>query len=420
MLARTVADLVQALAGDGPVAPPAGAAVAQHTGWQALRATGSELWVDAADFDGARAVWSEEFSGMTTNNALLQADVADGRHDELIVRAGEQLRRAPASHGLAPDALVTEVAFVLNAVHGLRLARAFDATVCVELHTDLAGDADGSVEYGRRLHAIAPDRFVVKVPLTPAGLLAVRRLEAAGVPVNCTLGFSPRQNRLAAEYARPHFVNAFLGRVDGLLDRGRVAAGDAGIAAARSSQRVLPAPAPGGAAHEVRQIAASLRSAEQLPALAGVDVLTMPPDVARDFVAGGEAMTAGLRDRTGDALSGDARDALTAADAGVFCDDGELAAVVAHQLALRDDDGMDEPRLRAVLRDHGLGDLFPELTAADRVRLADDGKLPDWDHWRGRVADRSVSWDGLLNAAGLGAFSAAQRDLDGRIRRLLS
>ncbi|MCH7646660.1 MAG: transaldolase, partial [Nitrospinae bacterium] len=51
----------------------------------------------------------------------------------------------------------------------------FDADVSVELHTNLARDAEVSYQYGKRFHAICPDRFTVKVPLTPEGLIAARR-----------------------------------------------------------------------------------------------------------------------------------------------------------------------------------------------------------------------------------------------------
>ena len=94
--------------------------------------------------------------------------------------------------------LLLEIAFVLNARHGLRLARRFDAFVSVELHTDLADDVERTVAYGRRYHEVCPERFIVKVPLSPAGLIGARRLSDAGVPVNFTLGFLARKTVRAA------------------------------------------------------------------------------------------------------------------------------------------------------------------------------------------------------------------------------
>ena len=46
---------------------------------------------------------------------------------------------------------VIEIAFILNAYHGMRLARKFGAFVSVELHTDTAHDLEAIIEYGRRM-----------------------------------------------------------------------------------------------------------------------------------------------------------------------------------------------------------------------------------------------------------------------------
>src|SRR5439155_10000355 len=129
--------------------------------------------------------------------------------DNLVAEAAAVVRGA--APGISPKDLILEIAFILNAHHGLRLVERFDAMVSVELHTDLAGDVERTVAYGKRYIAICPERFYVKVPLTPAGLLSARQLIAAGVPINFTLGFSARQNYLAALLTKPTFVNVFLG-----------------------------------------------------------------------------------------------------------------------------------------------------------------------------------------------------------------
>src|SRR5687768_2443238 len=53
----------------------------------------------------------------------------------------------------------------------------------------LATDFDGMMEQGRRLSGLA-ENVVVKVPLTPAGLQAVRALGKEGIRTNVTLCFS--------------------------------------------------------------------------------------------------------------------------------------------------------------------------------------------------------------------------------------
>jgi transaldolase len=63
------------------------------------------------------------------------------------------------------------------------------------------------------------EHVVVKIPLTPDGLKATRRLAEAGVKVNMTLAFQPLQALLAAK-AGAAYVSPFIGRLDDLSHRG--------------------------------------------------------------------------------------------------------------------------------------------------------------------------------------------------------
>src|SRR3569833_640405 len=182
--------------------------------WKALRETGTLLWLDTGDLDAARKLWTDEFSNLTTNNTLVNKEVQKGLFADVIPRAGKAFRDAGVTD---PQELVYEVGFVVNCRQALRLVEAFDATVSVELHPGMADDIARSVDYGRRYYAICPERFIVKVPLTPAGFLAARQLSQDGIPINYTLGFSARQNVLAAAFSRPAFVNVFMGRLNSFV-----------------------------------------------------------------------------------------------------------------------------------------------------------------------------------------------------------
>ena len=386
--------------------------------WRDLRAAGTELWLDSGDLDRNAAVWSGDFDGLTTNNTLLNREVQKGIYDGFIAEAAAAIGEADPS--IDDDALLLELAFVLNALHGRRLARRFDADVSVELHTSLCRDADLSYEYGRRYHAICPEHFVVKIAMTPEGLIAARRLEQAGIRVNFTLGFSPRQNELIARFAQPHFVNVFVGRVDALFAAMQPGADErpsAGIVAAIASQRMLRERSHG--AGRVRQIAASLRDADQLAQLAGIDVITMPVAVAEAFVETGPQRRP-IRDATREAGTLDRFDAIDRDDPRHVFGVVERASLdAATELLLQHPDTLSGERIRAILADLGLGDLFPRLSSTDAQTLAAGGKLPDTANWERRVADGHASWDGLLTEAGLAAFAADQAELDERVRRQL-
>jgi transaldolase len=207
---------------------------------------------------------------------------------------------------MTQDRLVQEIAFVLNAVHGLMLVRTFDADVSVELHTATAHDVDAAYQYGKRFAAICPDRFIVKVPLSPAGLLAARRLHDDGIRLNFTLGFSARQNWLIASLAKPNWVNVFLGRINAFVADNKLGDGkNAGEKATLASQRGLRR-LPRSRGSKTKQIAASMRSGQQCEDLLGLDTFTMPTAAAKEFLKKNPA-PATLVDKTTNDPAGDVR-----------------------------------------------------------------------------------------------------------------
>jgi transaldolase len=76
----------------------------------------------------------------------------------------------------------------------------------------LATDYQGMLEQGRRLAGLA-ENVVVKLPLGPDGLRAVRELCEEGVKTNVTLCFSAAQALLAAK-AGATYISPFVGRLD--------------------------------------------------------------------------------------------------------------------------------------------------------------------------------------------------------------
>jgi transaldolase len=82
----------------------------------------------------------------------------------------------------------------------------------------LATDFDGIVAQGKRLAGLA-ENVVVKVPLLPAGLRAVRALAELGIRTNVTLCFSPAQALLAAK-AGAAYISPFIGRLDDVGQEG--------------------------------------------------------------------------------------------------------------------------------------------------------------------------------------------------------
>jgi transaldolase len=384
--------------------------------WQAVRAAGTTLWLDTGDIAGIRDAWSGDFTALTTNNTLLNKEVQRGQYDELVRRTAAKLR------ALAPDlpdsARALEIAFVLNVYHGLRLVEQFDAMVSVEEHTDLADDIERAVIYGKRLHAACPERFLVKLPLTPAGLLAMRKLRRDGVPVNFTLGFSARQNYLAARLGNPSYVNVFLGRLNAFVADSKLGSGDGvGEKATQASQEAVAGLRHDGLAHTL-QIAASMRSGEQVWSLAGVDVMTIPLAVAQEYAESAQPPVA----RRGPAAAAVVPDVDAAARTSLHLDrlwdvTPEFRATVERLLG-EDLDRMTAAQFTAFMRRNGAADLFPEFDGGDLEAIRAGGKIPHLDRWQARLESGAVGIDALVNAAGLQSFAADQAALDDRVRGL--
>jgi len=90
------------------------------------------------------------------------------------------------------------------------IALLVDGPISAEVVTT---EAAGMIAEARILHAIDPQRIVIKLPLTAEGLKATRILSAEEIRTNVTLVFSPLQALLAAK-AGATYVSPFVGRLD--------------------------------------------------------------------------------------------------------------------------------------------------------------------------------------------------------------
>ncbi len=79
-------------------------------------------------------------------------------------------------------------------------------------------DSDEMIKEAEGLASIHPN-IVVKIPMTEAGLRAVKRLSSEGIKTNVTLIFSPSQALLAAK-AGASYVSPFVGRLDDISHTG--------------------------------------------------------------------------------------------------------------------------------------------------------------------------------------------------------
>lgn len=155
--------------------------------------------------------------------------------------------------------------------HMAKIASIVDGPVSAE---STAETAEGMVEEGRRLAALAPN-IVVKLPVGPAGLAATHQLASEGIDVNMTLVFGVPQALLAAR-AGARYVSPFVGRFD-----------DIAIDGLEQLESVVRALRGYDFGHPVEVITASVRSPHHIAqaALMGADIATVPMAALRRAVA---------------------------------------------------------------------------------------------------------------------------------------
>lgn len=134
----------------------------------------------------------------------------------------------------------------------------------------IALDYEGIVKEARKLAKIH-ENVVVKIPVTPEGLRAVKTLSGEGIKTNVTLVFSSNQALLAAR-AGATYVSPFLGRLDDI--------GHDGVELVEEIVALFEL-------HDIETevIAASIRHTAHIPAvaLAGAHIATVPFKVLRQM-----------------------------------------------------------------------------------------------------------------------------------------
>jgi transaldolase len=141
-----------------------------------------------------------------------------------------------------------------------------------ELHLQAWGrTATELLRCGSSLHAIAPNRIVVKVPVTTTGAEAAKELISQGIPITFTACYEPAQVLVAAALGA-RYIAPYLGRIG---DLGRD--GHADLIAMQQALDGVGAP--------TRLLVASLRHPTDLTRLAaaGVGCFTLAPAVAADL-----------------------------------------------------------------------------------------------------------------------------------------
>ncbi|MFH1887030.1 MAG: bifunctional transaldolase/phosoglucose isomerase [Pseudomonadota bacterium] len=193
---------------------------------QELAASGQSVWCDFVRrlfvTSGELSRWiGRGVSGVTSSPYLYEKAIAASQDydGDLKVLAGRGLSVDEMYESLA----VTDMRLAADALAWVyEQTRGRDGFVTMGLDPAMARDADWTVAAALRLFsAVGRENVMIKVPATTAGVEAIRRLTAAGVNVNATLGFGEAACVAAAQ--------AFLEGLGELSEKGPKAPGGIGV-----------------------------------------------------------------------------------------------------------------------------------------------------------------------------------------------
>ncbi len=112
-----------------------------------------------------------------------------------------------AKEGIKGDAAIKE--------HYKKICDLVKGDVSAEV---IATDYEGMIREAEELASLS-EHIVVKIPMLPDGLKAIKYLQEKGIKTNCTLIFNPGQAILAAK-AGATYISPFLGRLDDIASDG--------------------------------------------------------------------------------------------------------------------------------------------------------------------------------------------------------
>lgn len=220
-----------------------------ETPLHALHAAGQSIWLDFIDRtllasgELARRIRDDALTGMTSNPTIFEKALATGTAYDAQLRSAAEGRSAWELFELVEADDVRAACDAFAGVH--RASEGRDGFVSIEVSPGAAHDAEATIAEAHRLwETVDRPNVMIKVPGTPEGCVALRRLIADGLNVNVTLLFAVEaharvidaylaglEDRAAAGGDLRHVASVasfFVSRVDGAVDaalEARVAAG---------------------------------------------------------------------------------------------------------------------------------------------------------------------------------------------------
>ena len=237
---------------------------------------------DTGDFERMQAFQPQD---ATTNPSLILKAAQQSNYQNLV-------RSVKAAHpGMSPTNLVD---YILVAF-GLEILKIVPGRVSTEVDARLSFDTEATVTKAKHLialyesHGIDRKRILIKLAGTWEGIAAAKELEAQGIHCNMTLLFSLVQ-AAACGAASAKLISPFVGRITD-WNKAKLGAnwnditnGGANDPGVTSVKRIFHYYKHFGIPTEI--MGASFRNTSQILELAGVDLLTISPELLAELQSG--------------------------------------------------------------------------------------------------------------------------------------
>jgi transaldolase len=170
-----------------------------------LKALGQSIWLDDIDrgdlLSGrfGRLIDEDGLSGATGNPTIFEHSIThDTTYDEQMQQLIHEEKSAQEIYEALAITDEQTVADLLRPIYEQTGRQ--DGFVSIEVSPYLAHDTEKTLAEVRRFwHTIDRPNLMVKIPSTPAGILAIRQALAEGININITLMFSLDNYRQVAE-----------------------------------------------------------------------------------------------------------------------------------------------------------------------------------------------------------------------------
>jgi transaldolase len=193
-----------------------------------LHAQGQSIWLDYIDRtmlhngDLSRRLTSDVLTGMTSNPSIFEKALAQGTAYDAQLKDAAGDKTSWEMFELVETDDVRAACDIFRPIYDS--TKGHDGFVSIEVSPGSAHDSEATITEAHRLwKTVARPNVMIKVPGTPEGATAVRRLIADGINVNITLLF--------AIDAHARVIEAYL---SGLEDRVKTGAPIGGVASVAS------------------------------------------------------------------------------------------------------------------------------------------------------------------------------------------